>query len=155
MYDMRDSMNMVPLAFTTLDSRYSISNYTLLSFATEGDWSKPLYLYDALTGDSLLIVNGLKVSVETPLNDQIRYYINGGHRTVSPEAVDPGIATGIELINEEQNDQTVNDQMVNIYDVLGRKVATLQEHDLISNTVLPTGVYIISRGDKTERMVIK
>ena len=150
MYDMRDSMNMVPLAFTTLDSRYSISNYTLLSFATEGDWSKPLYLYDALTGDSLLIVNGLKVSVETPLNDQIRYYINGGHRTVSPEAVDPGIATGIELINEEQNDQ-----MVYIYDVLGRKVATLQEHDLISNTVLPTGVYIISRGDKTERMVIK
>lgn len=155
MYDMRDSMNMVPLAFTTLDSRYSISNYTLLSFATEGDWSKPLYLYDALTGDSLLIVNGLKVSVETPLNDQIRYYINGGHRTVSPEAVDPGIATGIELINEEQNDQTVNDQIVNIFDVLGRKVATLQEHDLISNTVLPTGVYIISRGDKTERIVIK
>ena len=155
MYDMRDSMNMVPLAFTTLDSRYSISNYTLLSFATEGDWSKPLYLYDALTGDSLLIVNGLKVSVETPLNDQIRYYINGGHRTVSPEAGDPGIATGIELINEEQNDQTVNDQIVNIFDVLGRKVATLQEHDLISNTVLPTGVYIISRGDKTERIVIK
>ena len=45
--------------------------------------------------------------------------------------------------------------MVYIYDVLGRKVAVLGENDLLTRINLPTGVYIISRGDKTERIVIK
>ena len=42
-----------------------------------------------------------------------------------------------------------------IYDMLGRRVLTLNEFDLISNIQLPTGVYIIQRGTKTERMVIR
>ena len=53
------------------------------------------------------------------------------------------------------NDQTVNDRMVYIYDILGRKIMTLTEYDLISNIQLPTGVYIIQRGTNTERMVIR
>ena len=158
MYDMRDSINMIPLAFTTLDEKYTFSEYTLLSFAMEGDWKEPLYLFDAVTGDSIRIVNGLQLSVVTPQSDQLRYYINGAANTSSSDD-HSGTPTGIEIVNEPNNqvpnDQMGNDQMVHIYDVLGRHVMTLAPNDLIYNVKLPTGVYIISRGNKTERMVIK
>ena len=158
MYDMRDSINMIPLAFTTLDEKYTFSQYTLLSFAMEGDWKEPLYLFDAVTGDSIRIVNGLQLSVVTPQSDQLRYYINGAANTSSSDD-HSGTPTGIEIVNEPNdqvpNDQMGNDQMVHIYDVLGRHVMTLAPNDLIYNVKLPTGVYIISRGNKTERMVIK
>lgn len=158
MLDVRDTISMVPLAFATLDEKYTFSQYTLLSFAMEGDWKEPLYLFDAVTGDSIRIVNGLQLSVVTPQSDQLRYYINGAANTSSADD-HSGTPTGIEIVNEPNdqvpNDQMGNDQMVHIYDVLGRHVMTLAPNDLIYNVKLPTGVYIISRGNKTERMVIK
>ncbi len=158
MLDVRDTISMVPLAFTTLDEKYTFSEYTLLSFAMEGDWKEPLYLFDAVTGDSIRIVNGLQLSVVTPQSDQLRYYINGAANTSSADD-HSGTPTGIEIVNEPNdqvpNDQMGNDQMVHIYDVLGRHVMTLAPDDLIYNVKLPTGVYIISRSNKTERMIIK
>ena len=52
-------------------------------------------------------------------------------------------------------DQMVNNQIANVYDVLGRRVAVLGDNDLINKVQLPTGVYIICRGNKTERVVIR
>jgi hypothetical protein len=77
MLDMRDTLGRVPLVFTTLDSHYTYSDETILSFATEGQWNTPLYLYDALTNDSVMILNGMQIAVQTPQSDQIRYFING------------------------------------------------------------------------------
>ena len=154
MLDIRDTLRYVPIVFTTLDNKFDYSEYTLLSFATEGNWTEPLYLCDALTGDSVRIANGMQIVVATPLSDQLRYYINGIRRIASGEE-QQGTATGIDLVEDAANDQMVNDQMVYIYDVLGRKVAVLGENDLLTRINLPTGVYIISRGDKTERIVIK
>ena len=109
----------------------------------EGDWKEPLYLFDAVTGDSIRIVNGLQLSVVTPQSDQLRYYINGAANTSSADD-HSGTPTGIEIVNEPNdqvpNDQMGNDQMVHIYDVLGRHVMTLAPDDLIYNVKLPTGV---------------
>ena len=150
MLDMRDTLHNVPLVFATLDNKYSYDNYTLLSFATEGLWDRPLYLFDALTNDSVLIRNGLRIAVQTPLSNQLRYFINGYR---APQVVDPGIATGVE---EAVSSQTSNSKgLTSIYDLLGRKIMTLGEYDLLHNVQLPTGVYIIQRGDKTERLLIK
>lgn len=155
MMDIRDTLNNVPVIFSTLSSKYDINDYTLLTFSMAGDWDKPLYLYDALTNDSLLIMNGLQVAVQTPQSDQLRYFINGGNRTTSGEE-ESGVATAIETVNGDGDSYTIHHTPYTvIYDVLGRKIMTLNEYDLISNIQLPTGVYIIQRGNNTERMVIR
>ena len=154
MMDIRDTLSNVPLVFSMLNEKYDFSDYTILAFSFNGEWSEPLYLHDALYGDSIMISDGLRIAVRTPLNDQIRYYINA-HR--APKATeDTNIATGIDnnggLIN---GDASLNDGRTIIYDLLGRRVMMLGENDLITNVQLPTGVYIIQRGNKTERMVIR
>lgn len=169
MLDMRDSIFSVPLVFATLDtvtnangvrvwSKYRFDNITRLSFALEGNWDKTLYLYDALTGDSLMIVNGLQVGVQTPESDQIRYFINGGRRIqtpVVPDPVDPGVVTGMENVNGENNSRLNNNHSTIIYDILGRRMRVLGEYDLLQNVNLPTGVYILQRGDQTEKIVVR
>ena len=152
MLDMRDSLSMVPLVFTTLDDHYTYSMYTMLTFGVSGQWNKPLYLHDALTGDSIMIINGLQLGVETPQADQLRYFINGYR---APKHTD--IATGIDEVNggeQTSNPLTSNPQTI-IYDLLGRKMCVLDENQLISNIQLPTGVYVLQRGEKTERIVIR
>ena len=153
MLDIRDTLNRVPLVFATLDA-YTISEFTRLSFALEGQWETPLYLYDAVTNDSIRIVNGLQMAVQTPDNNQLRYFINGGQRFPAIEPADPGVPTDI---SDSDSDLTSNSDsgLTTIYDLLGRKLMTLGEFDLISNIQLPTGVYIIQRGNNTERMVIR
>ncbi len=156
MYDSRELVGRVPLGFSML-SDYSFDDRIILSFATEGKWNRPLYLHDALTGDSIMIMNGMRVAIAAPQSDELRYYINGGEHLASGEE-QQGTATGIELVEDENTQpQTTNNnsQTTYVYDVLGRKVAVLGENDLLTRINLPTGVYIISRGDKTERIVIK
>lgn len=169
MLDMRDSIFSVPLVFATLDtvtnskgvrvwSKYQFDGITRLSFALEGNWDKALYLYDALTGDSLMIVNGLQVGVQTPQSDQIRYFINGGRRIqtpVVPDPVDPGVVTVMENVNGETNSPLNNNQSTIIYDILGRRMKVLGEYDLLQNVNLPTGVYILQRGNQTEKIVVR
>ena len=155
MLDIRDTLRTVPLVMATLDERFEINNRTVLSFAMEGTWEQPLYLYDALTGDSVMILNGLQVAVETPLSNQLRYYING-HATPHSDQ-QQGTTTGLEEVNANNPSPLTNNPSGNtvIYDVLGRRLMTLSEHDLITTCSLPTGVYIIQRGNKTERMVVR
>jgi len=152
MQDVRDTLSRVPLVFTTLPD-YNYDEYTILSFSMSGTWDKPLYLYDALTNDSLLIRNGLQVAVRTPNSDQIRYFINGAPKLAGNEN-QPGVTTGLVEVNDQL--PITNDRSnIVIYDILGRRVMTLTEYDLISNIQLPTGVYIIQSSNKTERMVIR
>lgn len=155
MMDIRDTLSNVPLVFSMLNEKYDFSDYTILAFSFNGEWTEPLYLHDALYGDSIMISDGLRIAVRTPQNDQIRYYINA-HR--APKATeDTNIATDIEIVTPGNNGQMSNDksQMTMVYDLLGRRVMTLGENDLITNIQLPTGVYIIQRCNKTERMVIR
>ena len=155
MYDSREMVGRVPLGFSML-SDYNFDNRITLSFATEGKWDRPLYLHDALSGDSILIMNGMRISVLAPQNDELRYYINGGAVRSTEQTTGEEIATGIDnnggLIN---GDASLNDGRTRIYDVLGRQVAVLGENDLLTQLKLPTGVYIIQRGDKTERKIIR
>ena len=158
MLDVRDTVQAVPLVFTTLEDKltskgkqiYTYSDITMLTFAISGNWDKPLYLHDALTGDSIMIINGLQLGIQTPQSDQIRYFINGCH---APKQTDT--ATAIETLEGETGSQTDGPHKTVIYDMLGHKIATLGETELITSLRLPTGVYIIQRGKNVERMVIR
>ena len=152
MQDVRDTLVSVPLIFTTLPD-YSYDEYTFLTFSMSGTWNKPLYLYDALNNDSVLIRNGLQVAIPTPNSDQIRYFINGAPKAKGEGTNGEGVTTGVEEVTANGEGLEANGAV--IYDMLGRRVLTLNEFDLISNIQLPTGVYIIQRGTKTERMVIR
>ena len=157
MQDIRDTLNSVPVVFATLDNHYAFDEYTFLTFALQGYWEKPIFLYDALTGDSIRIMDGMQIAVETPISNQLRYFINGGEpRQAGQNTGGESIATGIDnnggLIN---GDASLNDGRTRIYDVLGRQVAVLGENDLLTQLKLPTGVYVIQRGNKTERVVIR
>lgn len=102
-----------------------------------------------------MIINGLTISVETPLKDQIRYYINAGTRIAQEDA--SSVPTGLEQVDGDTDRPSgSNDPSVTrIYDMLGRLVATLGADDLLSDTRLPAGVYTVQRGAKTERMVVR
>ena len=155
MQDVRDTLGIVPLVFTTLPD-YSYSDFTFLSFYSDGVWGNPLYLFDAVTGDSLLIRDGMVVAIRTPESDQMRYFING-YAAPQSGSGDSGVITGLENGDDNNQSPITNHQsgITIIYDVLGRRLMTLGEYDLISNIQLPTGVYIIQHGDKSERMVIR
>ena len=160
MYDMRDTVKAVPLVFATLEDKvnakgrqiYQYSDITMLCFATAGEWDKPLYLYDALSGDSLMIVNGLQVGIQTPQAGQIRYFINGYRAQETGD-----VATSVETV-EENSEFSMPDtkaQAAVLYDMLGHKIATLGEWDMLTSLRLPAGVYIIQRGSDVQRIVIK
>lgn len=74
MQDIRDTLNRVPVVFATLDNHFSFAEYTFLSFAMEGNWEKPVYLFDALTGDSIRIMDGMQIAVETPIPPRRRIH---------------------------------------------------------------------------------
>ncbi|MBR1381898.1 MAG: hypothetical protein IJ554_05435, partial [Paludibacteraceae bacterium] len=155
MLDMRDTLKNMPLIFGRLDNAgYEYNDITYLSFSLKGNWDKPLYIYDIATGDSVQICNGLQLGIRTPESDQIRYFINGGKYTTTTNDDQPGVTTDIDEVND-QSPITNNQSGTVIYDVLGRKIMTLGEYDLLSTIQLPTGVYIIQRGKNTERMVIR
>ena len=156
MYDSRAIVERIPLGFA-MQNEYHFGETITLSFATEGQWDRPLYLYDAFTNDSVMILNGLRVTVAAPQTDEIRYYINGANNSAASDEQQPATPTGIETVQENNPSQAANNpaHATKIYDLLGRHLITLNEHDLIYNVQLPTGVYIVQRGSKTERMVIK
>ena len=155
MLDMRDTLKNMPLIFGRLDNAgYEYNDITYLSFSLKGNWDKPLYIYDIATGDSVQICNGLQLGIRTPESDQIRYFINGGKYTTTTNDDQPGVTTDIDEVNDQLPNTNYQSGTV-IYDVLGRKIMTLGEYDLLSTIQLPTGVYIIQRGKNTERMVIR
>ena len=156
MLDMRDTLNGVPLVFTTLDEQYTFGETTLLSFALTGDWQQPLYLCDALTGDSALIVSGKQIAVRTPLSNQIRYYINGKPAR-APQQTD--ITTSVDVNRDNSSATTDNltadDHRTRVYDMLGRCIYTSLHDEFIDLSGLPSGVYLIRRGNTTERRVVR
>ena len=155
MLDIRDSVGLVPLVFAKLDEYHTFSATTQLSFALTGEWNRPLYLYDAVTGGKTLIMNGMQLLVEMPETDQIRYYINGGN--ASDPHSDQGVATSVTIDEWIANWETTTSlqERITVYDVLGREITTSTSCKENTIPALPTGVYLIKRGNHTERILVR
>ena len=153
MLDVRDTLDMVPLVFTTLDDHYTYDNVTLLSFALNGPWNGPLYLYDAVTGDSIMITDGLKVGIMTPENDRLRYYINHRVIPVKEPVVEP--EEPVTTAGAQVGENVRQPRLTKVYDMLGRRVAVLEKNELIHQLGLPKGVYVIQRGTEVEKIVVR
>ena len=92
------------------------------------------------------------------VNDQVVTLsdtLDFGYKRVPSSDEQQNTPTDIENVNDNDPSTLNTQHSTIIYDVLGRKIMTLNEYDLISNIHLPTGVYIVQRGSNTERMVIR
>ena len=152
MYDTRSEMTNIPVVLSLMSKEYKFAGYTTLYFATEGDFSRPLYLHDALSGDSILIRSGMEIAVQTPETDQIRYYIN---YSASAQDSQQDTPTDITDVQPDGQQDTSAQPFAVVYDMLGRKVAELGQYDMLTSLNVPVGVYMIQRGNKVERVIIK
>ena len=125
--DLRDSIVNVPVSFYMSDLEYEPT--TQLWFTGVNNIDGPLVLYDEWTDSERRIIDGICLTIETPVqNHQKRYFIRRpGYRPQDPDAP---IATRLEQFNTE-DDQTVKfiqDGVVlilrngHIYTMFGQKV---------------------------------
>ena len=125
--DLRDSIVNVPVSFYMSDLEYEPT--TQLWFTGVNNIDGPLVLYDEWTDSEKRIIDGICLTIETPVqNHQKRYFIRRpGYRPQDPDAP---IATRLEQFNTE-DDQAVKfiqDGVVlilrngHIYTMLGQKV---------------------------------
>ncbi len=125
--DLRDSIVNVPVSFYMSDLEYEPT--TQLWFTGVNNIDGPLVLYDEWTDSERRIIDGICLTIETPVqNHQKRYFIRRpGYRPQDPDAP---IATRLEQFNTE-DDQAVKfiqDGVVlilrngHIYTMLGQKV---------------------------------
>ena len=125
--DLRDSIVNVPVSFYMSDLEYEPT--TQLWFTGVNNIDGPLVLYDEWTDSERRIIDGICLTIETPVqNHQKRYFIRRpGYRPQDPDAP---IATRLEQFNTE-DDQAVKfiqEGVVlilrngHIYTMLGQKV---------------------------------
>lgn len=125
--DLRDSIVNVPVSFYMSDLEYEPT--TQLWFTGVNNIDGPLVLYDEWTDSERRIIDGICLTIETPVqNHQKRYFIRRpGYRPQDPDAP---IATRLEQFNTE-DDQAVKfiqDGVVlilrngHIYTMFGQKV---------------------------------
>lgn len=125
--DLRDSIVNVPVSFYMSDLEYEPT--TQLWFTGVNNIDGPLVLYDEWTDSERRIIDGICLTIETPVqNHQKRYFIRRpGYRPQDPDAP---IATRLEQFNteDEQAVKFIQDGVVlilrngHIYTMFGQKV---------------------------------
>ena len=126
--DLRDSIVNVPISFYMSD--LSFEPETQLWFTGVNNIDDQLVLYDAWTDSERKIVDGICLTIETPVQNHLkRYYIRRpGYR---PQDPDTPIVTGMEFSNTEGDDKAlkfIQDGHVlilrngHIYTMFGQKV---------------------------------
>lgn len=166
--DLRKDFVTVPLGLIFPDPN-DRQETTTLNFSFNEEWNDTLFLYDKKTDSYTEILNGLELEIETPNNDELRYYI------VKHEKEDVITSTHHNQGTEQQTEPTIDfitlqkgqltivgsekvDQL-SIYDLTGRLIRQQNIGDAIATIHLPQGVYIATAqmGNiaKTQNIIIK
>lgn len=166
--DLRKDFVTVPLGLIFPDPN-DRQETTTLNFSFNEEWNDTLFLYDKKTDSYTEILNGLELEIETPNNDELRYYI------VKHEKEDVITSTQHNQGTEQQTEPTIDfitlqkgqltivgsekvDQL-RIYDLTGRLIRQQNIDDAIATIHLPQGVYIATAqmGNiaKTQNIIIK
>lgn len=152
--DFRDKMTVVPLGlyFPNLKER---KDKTDLVFNGVESWGRQLFLYDVDTDTETEIFDGLVLTVETPENEELRYYIMAG----KADNQHSDITTDVEVNEEIQTNDVVIDFVtlskgqlivvgsenidnVQVFDATGKLVANVNGGSKILTVNLPQGVYV-------------
>lgn len=147
MIDVRQNIDTVPLSMLVHpDYRTEMVEF---AFYLTINWDKECYLYDALTGEHIRIMDGTIVERPLPANHENRYYIIGPDRSSHGENTETStqnIYQGdmqVWAYSQQEGEITVcsNDiiQSVNIYDLAGRLIAHKTLSLLYNQVSLPVG----------------
>ena len=156
MADVRQGISQIPLAILTASS--ARSEYMQLAFYYTSNWTRTCYFVDYKTGQKVRIMNGLKITVEMPLDHEQRYYIEGpdqyigsgeGGVTTSTSSIKNPSGATLRAYSLSIGEVTVSAselmREVKLYDMAGRLIGYQMFGMLQHTTTLsaPTGVCIV------------
>ena len=152
--DFRDKITMVPLGlyFPNLKERKDMTD---LVFNGVESWGRQLFLYDVDTDTETEIFEGLVLTVETPENEDLRYYIRAGkaeneHSDITTDLIGSddvqGYSATIDFITLSKGQLKIvgseNIDNVQVFDATGKLVANVNGGSKILTVNLPQGVYV-------------
>ena len=138
------TIDMIPLSVSVLDT--AIGNIELSFFGTE-NFTRPVYLYDALTDINTEIHSGMKIDFDGSEPDAVRYYLNinrSGIITAHEETNNDAAITvygNNNVIYCKSNNDIIS---VSVYDIAGHLIN--EQHNIFNNSFqiqLPLGVYVV------------
>ena len=144
MVNMVHTIEMVPLSVSIIDTTVKD---VVITFTGAEKFTRPVYLYDALTDESRRIYSGMTVDFSGLESDAVRYYLNIDR---------PNIITADNNMTDDSDVIITNDiegvhcyaqseiLAINIYDVAGHLIKECSNiNDNTFSIKLPVGVYVM------------
>ena len=144
MVNMVHTIEMVPLSVSIIDTTVKD---VVITFTGAEKFTRPVYLYDALTDESRRIYSGMTVDFSGLESDAVRYYLNIDR---------PNIITADDNMTDDSDVIITNDiegvhcyaqseiLAINIYDVAGHLIKECSNiNDNTFSIKLPVGVYVM------------
>lgn len=144
MVNMVHTIEMVPLSVSIIDTTVKD---VVITFTGAEKFTRPVYLYDALTDESRRIYSGMTVDFSGLESDAVRYYLNIDR---------PNIITADDNMTDDSDVIITNDiegvhcysqseiLVINIYDVAGHLIKECSNiNDNTFSIKLPVGVYVM------------
>ena len=154
-------IDMIPLAFRVADK--SKAQRVTIQFFGVDTFDETLYLYDAYTGNSTQLYEGVSLDLEAPLADEFRYYVRVMYISTDVETPEPG-NNDVTVYSKEAGSALVYTsatiQQLTVFNMAGQMVE--KEQNLWTNITevkLPTGVYLFEvvtdRGVANKKVLIR
>lgn len=144
MVNMVHTIEMVPLSVSIIDTTVKD---VVITFTGAEKFTRPVYLYDALTDENRRIYSGMTVDFSGLESDAVRYYLNIDR---------PNIITADDNMTDDSDVIITNDiegvhcysqseiLAINIYDVAGHLIKECSNiNDNTFSIKLPVGVYVM------------
>ena len=154
------TIDMIPLSVSVLDT--AIGNIELSFFGAE-NFTRPVYLYDALTDINTEIYSGMKIDFDGRESDAVRYYLNIDRSDVitfnddvdnDKDVIISSDNNGINILSKSEL------KNIAVYDIAGHLINECRDINEVSKQIhLPVGVYVVEvrteNGVSNNKVIVK
>ena len=154
------TIDMIPLSVSVLDT--AIGNIELSFFGAE-NFTRPVYLYDALTDINTEIYSGMKIDFDGRESDAVRYYLNIDRSDVITFNDDVDNDNDV-IISSDNNGINILSKSelknITVYDIAGHLINECRDINEVSKQIhLPVGVYVVEvrteNGVSNNKVIVK
>lgn len=154
------TIDMIPLSVSVLDT--AIGNIELSFFGAE-NFTRPVYLYDALTDINTEIHSGMKIDFDGRESDAVRYYLNIDRSDVITFNDDVDNDNDV-IISSDNNGINILSKSelknITVYDIAGHLINECRDINEVSKQIhLPVGVYVVEvrteNGVSNNKVIVK
>ncbi|MGM9795824.1 MAG: T9SS type A sorting domain-containing protein [Candidatus Aphodosoma sp.] len=144
MVNMVRTIEMVPLSVSIIDT--TIKD-VVITFTGAEKFTRPIYLYDALTDENRRIYSGMTVDFSGLESDAVRYYLNIDRPNIITADDNMTDDSGVIITNDIEGVHCYSQSeilAINIYDVAGHLIKECSNiNDNAFSIKLPVGVYVM------------